>query len=156
MTNDDLTLQKIAQSVLDKHQVSGRELTKLSARRGHPINYTTINGLAAGTHKARPTRKTLSALINLSDFTEAQVYEAAGLPVPLRPFAEDLPPDADQHRAVLAVVCQFATANRRMAHNGRQEQRHGTPQEGTPIRGPRGAWHQTTTTSSTCPRLRTP
>jgi len=135
MTND-LTLREIAQSVLDKHQVSGRELTRRAAKAGLTLSYTTINGLAAGTYKSRPTAKTLAALAHLSDYTIEQVYAAAGLPVPLRPFAEDLPSDADtlsaeQRQAVLAVVRQFASANRALARLER-EQADGSQAQGTP------------------------
>lgn len=137
MTNDDLTLQKIAQSVLDKHQVSGRELSRIADRKGLVLSHTTINGLAAGTYKSRPTAKTLAAMAHLSDYTVEQVYAAAGLPVPLRPLAEDLPPDADtlsaeQRQAVLAVVRQFASANRALARL-EQEQANGSQAQGTPI-----------------------
>lgn len=137
MTND-LTLQKVAQAILDKHQVSGRELSRRAENKGFVLSYTTVNGIAAGTYQSRPTEKTLRAFAALSDCSLAEVYAAAGLPMPRRPLAEDLPADADtltpdQRRAVLAVVRQFANANKALAQLERQEQADGSQAQGTPI-----------------------
>lgn len=136
MTND-LTLREVAQSILDENQVSGRQLSELARKRGLTLSYTTINRLAAGDYTSHPSDKTLTALAMMSRYSVEQVYAAAGAPVPLKPLAEDLPPDADtltpeQRDTVLSVVRQFAKANRALAQLERQEQRHGTPQEGTP------------------------
>ncbi len=119
------------------------ELTRRAAKAGLTLSYMTINGLAAGTYKSRPTAKTLAALEHLSDYTIEQVYAAAGLRVPLRPFTEDLPSDADtlsaeQRQAVLAVVRQFASANRALARLER-EQVDGSHAQGTPNRRAAGS-----------------
>lgn len=117
---NDLALREVGQSVFDKRQVSGRALTRRAAKAGLTLSYTAINGLAAGTYKSRPAATTPAALVYLSDDTAEQVYAGGGLPVPLRPLAEDLPEDADslaaeQRQAVLAVVRQFASVNRTLA-----------------------------------------
>ena len=118
--NDDrpMTLRDVARAALDAHQgVSGRELDRLARKRGLSISYTTVNHLAAGTYKSRPSRNTLEALAELSGIPLAKVYEAANAPMPMARLADQLPPDADllspaQREAVIAVVRQFAAANR--------------------------------------------
>lgn len=123
MTNE-LTLREVAKAILNKHAVSGRELNRLAEKKGHRINYTTINSMAAGTYMSRPSKETLDALVALSDFTVEEVYAAAHRPVPLQPLAEVLPDGSDallpgQREAVLAVVRQF------IKDNERQEVGHG-------------------------------
>jgi hypothetical protein len=118
--NDDrpMTLRDVARAALDAHHgVSGRELDRLARKRGLSISYTTVNHLAAGTYKSRPSRNTLEALAELSGVPLAKVYEAAKVPMPMARLADQLPPDADllspaQREAVIAVVRQFAAANR--------------------------------------------
>lgn len=131
MTNDDLTLRDVARAVLSKHDVSGRQLDAYARDRGLTISYTTINAMAAGAYRSRPSRKTLDALVTLSDLPESVVYQAAGVPAPVRSLAQDLPPDADtltelQRDAVVAVVRQFAEANRAIARLSKENDRGNT------------------------------
>lgn len=116
MTNAP-TLRDIAQAILDKHGVSGREVQRIAEKSGLTIAHTTINAMASGSYTSRPSDKTLRALVELSDFTLEQVYAAARRPVPRSGLRERLPEDADaltgeQEEAVLAVVRQFVKANR--------------------------------------------
>lgn len=118
MTADQpTTLRDVARAALDAHVgVSGRALERLAREHGLSISYTTINHLAAGTYKSRPSAKTLDALAALSGFTPAQVYAAAQLPLPQASFAEQLPPDVDlltppQRDSVLSIIRQFTQAN---------------------------------------------
>lgn len=127
MTNERLTLREVAQTVLTKHDVSGRQLDALARKRGLTISYTTINGMASGSYSSTPSDKTLDALVALSGLDQAVVYAAARRPVPLKPLAERLPADADsltgeQQDAVLAVVRQFAKVNRAL-HQTREDVR---------------------------------
>jgi hypothetical protein len=107
------TLQDVAKAALGAHAgVSGRELERVARRQGLTISYTTINGMAAGTYKSRPTRRTLDALADLSGYSREAVYAAAELPLPGPPFADELPPDVDrmhphQRRAVIEVIRAF-------------------------------------------------
>ena len=107
------TLQDVAKAALGAHPgVSGRELERVARKQGLTISYTTINGMAAGTYKSRPTRKTLDALAELAGYSREAVYAAAELPLPGPPFADELPPDVDrmqphQRRAVIEVIRAF-------------------------------------------------
>ncbi|MEE3126371.1 MAG: hypothetical protein VX494_04095 [Actinomycetota bacterium] len=127
--NDDQqpqSLREVARAALDAHPgISGRELERVARRQGLTISYTTINHLAAGTYKSRPSRKTLDALAALSKLPHEAVYAAAHEPLPRARFAEQLPPDADtldgaQREAVLSVVRQLAAANRAL-HEARED-----------------------------------
>jgi transcriptional regulator with XRE-family HTH domain len=122
MSNDaPMTLRDVAQAALAAHPgVSGRQLERLAKKRGLTISYTTINHLAAGTYKSRPSRKTLEALADLSGLDVEGVYRAAGEPLPRLPLRDDLPPDADlldgtQRRLVVEMVRTFAQQNRQLA-----------------------------------------
>jgi hypothetical protein len=119
MSNDDpQTLKDVAQAALDNNRgMSGRSLDVEAKRRGLSIVYTTINHMVAGTYKSTPGRKTLEALAELSGYSVEQVYRAAKVPMPMRPLAEDLPPDSDlltgpQRRVVIDTVRLFAQQNR--------------------------------------------
>lgn len=112
------TLRDIAQLASNKHGgVRGRALDRVAKKRGLTLSYTTVDRILAGNYTSTPSRKTLDALAELAAVDKEKVYEAAGLPVPLGPLAEQLPPDADlltgsQRDAVIAVVRQFAAVNR--------------------------------------------
>lgn len=116
--NDGLTLREIAQLASDRNGgVRGRALDRAAKKAGLTLSYTTVDRILAGTYTSTPSRKTLEALAALANVPVDDVFRAAGVPVPLARFAEQLPPDADlltgqQREAVLAVVRQFAAANR--------------------------------------------
>lgn len=122
MNNDKpLTLKDVAQAASDNHGgVRGRELGRIAQQRGLKLTYTTVDHMLEGRYKSRPSRGTLDALVELSGMSREDVYGAAGLPLPLRPLAEDLPPDADllsgpQRRVVIDTVRLFAQHQRELA-----------------------------------------
>lgn len=114
-TGEALTLRDVARAALDRNPgTSGRELDRLAKAKGLKIVYTTINALAAGTYKSRPSAATLDALAALAGMPREVVYEAARLPAPGPAFADELPPDVDQlrphqRRAVIEVIRSFLT-----------------------------------------------
>jgi hypothetical protein len=99
--------------------LQGRALDREAKRRGLTLSYTTVDKIIAGTYNSRPKATTLRALAELSGIALAQVYQAAGEPMPSVPLSEMLPPDADllspdQRRVVIDVVRQFAKQNREL------------------------------------------
>jgi transcriptional regulator with XRE-family HTH domain len=90
----------------------GRALARRAAELGHDVSHTTVNQILAGRMEGRPTVATLEAIAALADVSRTRVHQAAGRPVPGRPFADELPDDVDlmtrrQRDAVLAVVRTF-------------------------------------------------
>jgi hypothetical protein len=119
MNNDNpLTLKDVAQAASDKNKgARGRELGRIAKDRGLKLTYTTVDHMLEGRYKSTPGRATLEALAELSGMSRADVYAAAGVPLPLKPLAQDLPPDADlltgpQRRVVIDTVRLFAQQNR--------------------------------------------
>lgn len=92
----DMTLRDLVNQALDRHNAtSGSELARLAKNNGYSIVHTTINHLRAGTYRSRPGRETLRAIAWLAGVPERVAYTAAGQPIPGKPFAEELPPNAD-------------------------------------------------------------
>lgn len=122
------TLRDIAQLASDRHDgVRGRALDREAKRLGLRLSYTTVDKILAGTYRSQPGPETLDALAALAGVDRAEVYEAAGVPLPMSSFAEQLPPDADlltarQRDSVLAVVRQFAEANKALHERERGEE----------------------------------
>lgn len=131
MNNDKpLTLKDVAQAASDKHGgARGRELGRIAKSKGLKLTYTTVDHMLEGRYKSKPGRGTLDALAALSGLDRESVYEAAGVPLPLKPLADDLPPDADlltgpQRRVVIDTVRLFAQQNRSLHElEARAEQR---------------------------------
>lgn len=125
MNDDQLTLQAIALRASERHGgVRGRALDRVAKKAGLTLSYTTVDRILAGTYTSTPSRNTLEALAVLAGVGEEIVFRAAGLPIPMGSFAEQLPPDADlldgpQRDAVIAVVRQFVAAQR--ALHGRED-----------------------------------
>lgn len=125
MTNTP-TLKDVAQNVLDRHGISGRQLQRVAERQGLKIAYTTINHMAAGTYTSTPTMTTLNALASLSDYSVEEVYAAARQAAPSQSFLDRLPDSANrltdaQANAVLGVIREYVRANDQIAA---KEQRH--------------------------------
>lgn len=119
LVNDNrLTLRQIAERASDRHDgARGRALGRIAEGLGLTLSYTTVDKILEGKYRSTPRPATLDALSELSGVPQADVYAAAGVPMPLAPLAEQLPPDADlltplQRDAVIAVVRQFAQANK--------------------------------------------
>lgn len=122
MSNDEpQSLRDVAIRIKDLHPgVPGRQLDKKAKKDGLKITYTTINSMAAGTYDSIPSVETVEALIALADYPRELVYLVAGVPMPLKPLADDLPPDADslepkQRKVVIDAIRQFAHQNRENA-----------------------------------------
>src|SRR5665648_393357 len=95
------SLRDIAQAASKRHDgAHGRRLGRVAEKAGLVLSYTTVDKILAGTYMSRPDTKTLDALSTLSGVPRAEVYRAAGEPLPLAPLAEVLPQDADLLTAV--------------------------------------------------------
>lgn len=122
--SERLTLRQVAQAASERHGGKrGRALGREAERRGLTLSYTTVDKILAGTYTSRPGPRTLEALATLAGLPVEVVYQAAGIPLPLAPMRESLPPDADlltpdQRRVVLDVVRAFASANKQL-HDAR-------------------------------------
>lgn len=131
MTDDaPLTLREVALAASrNVGGLQGRALDREAKKRGLTLSYTTVDKIIAGTYTSRPKPATLRALAELSGIPLRRVHDAAGVPMPLSPLAEALPPDADllspdQRRVVIDVVRQFAKQNRALADAERERGDH--------------------------------
>lgn len=122
----ELSLREIAELASQRHGgARGRALDRIAKQQGLDLSYTTVDRILVGKYRSIPKPATLDALAVLAGVPKERVYKAAGVPMPMAPFAEQLPPDADlltplQRDAVLAVVRQFAQANRALHASGIQ------------------------------------
>ena len=73
-----------------RRPASGARLAEIARAADYKIVATTINHIRAGTYRPQPGKQTLEALAFLAGVPTAVAYEAAGLPVPGKPFAEEL------------------------------------------------------------------
>lgn len=118
MNDNELTLRRIAELASERHDgAKGRALGRIAEQRGLDLSYTTVDKILTGKYRSTPKPATLDALALLAGVEREDVYRAAGVPMPMAPFAEQLPPDADlltplQRDAVLAVVRQFTQVNK--------------------------------------------
>lgn len=121
MANSKRTLQDVARLAADKNGgKGGRALQRIAEKHGLTLSYATVDRILAGKYESKPQRQTIEALALLSGLPRDQVYEAAGLPLPMAPFAEHVPDGADQltvdqRRVVLDVIRGFVRDNDRMA-----------------------------------------
>lgn len=110
------TLKDLLQRAKSERGVSGRALAKLAQDHGYLIHNTQVNAILAGTYKSRPSQPLLEAIAWLAGVPIADVYDAADLPLPGPPFADELPPEADQllpheRRVVIDVIRAFLTSH---------------------------------------------
>jgi len=87
----------------------GRALARRAGELGHEVSHTTLNKILAGRTENRQSDGTVDAVAVLAGVARARAHAAAGRPAPGRPFAGELPPEADrlnrrQRDVVLAVV----------------------------------------------------
>lgn len=139
MTNSNpQTLREVAQLASDRNGgARGRELGRIAEKRGLTLSYTTVDRILSGKYLSRPGHKTLEALAVLSGVELRDVYQAAGVPVPLAPLAEQLPEGADtlspeQRMVVLGAIRQFAELNRALAE-ARQKAGEGDAKQPAPM-----------------------
>lgn len=118
MDNENPSLRDIAQRASDIHGgIRGRALDREAKKLGLTLSYTTVDKILAGTYTSRPTRATLEALSKMAQVPLSTVYEAANMTMPMRPFAEQLPPEvdtlkADQRRIMIDLARQFVKQNK--------------------------------------------
>jgi hypothetical protein len=97
---------------------SGRRLAEIAdanPKWGGTIDRTQVNAILKGTYKSKPGPKLLRAIAGLAGVDVERAYQAAGMPLPGPPFAEDLPPDVDyltprQRRAIVTVIQAFLSS----------------------------------------------
>lgn len=120
MARSKLTLQDVARAAADRNGgKGGRGLGRLAESKGLTLSYATVDRILAGKYESRPQRQTIEALAVLADMPIETVYEAAGLPLPMAPLADQLPDGSDQlsvdqRRVVLDVIRGFIRDNDRM------------------------------------------
>ncbi|WP_163275365.1 hypothetical protein [Cellulomonas iranensis] len=107
--NEPLTLRGLVAKSLAERDASGRELARLAESRGFKITFTTLNAIAAGTYKSRPSDETVRAIAWLAGVSNEVAFRAAGLRVPGPPFADELPPGVDNlspeaRKAVIGIL----------------------------------------------------
>lgn len=117
------TLKELLEGAKLVHDVtSGRALANLAERHGYRIDRTQVNAILNGSYKNRPSGPTLEAISFLAGVDLEVVYAAADQPLPGPPFAEELPPEADQlmpheRAAVISLIRAFlrtAELNRKL------------------------------------------
>ena len=90
------TLVSLIDLAFDRHQTSsGAKLARIARDNEFKIVATTINHIRAGTYRPRPGKQTLEALAFLAGVPPRVAYDAAGLPAPGPPFAQELPDGVD-------------------------------------------------------------
>lgn len=121
MARSKLTLQDVARTASDRNGgKGGRALQRIAKSKGLTLSYATVDRILAGKYESTPQRQTIEALAVLAEMPVDEVYEAAGLPLPMASFAEALPEGSDQltvhqRRIVLDVIRGFVRDNARMA-----------------------------------------
>lgn len=108
---DDWTLVSLIDLAFDRHQThSGAQLARIAQEHGCKIVATTINHIRAGTYRPRPGKQTLEAIAFLAGVPPRVAYDAAGLPPPGPPFANELPDGVDylspKERDVIIRLCR--------------------------------------------------
>ena len=109
----DTTLKDLLVQARVRHgNISGRALAELADEHGYHIDRTAVNTILAGTYRSRPTRGLVQAIAWLAGVDEEIALNAASLPIPGPPFADELPPDVDllnptQRHAVITMIRAF-------------------------------------------------
>lgn len=120
MSDEPQTLQDLARLASERHDGKrGRALGRIAAKHGLTLTYTTFDNIYSGKYMSTPKRETVDALAYLAGVTKEKAYAAAGLPLPLSPFAEQLPPDvdtldADQRRVLIEMARVLVKQNRQI------------------------------------------
>ena len=113
----DETLGDLLRKAMQHERIEGgRELGRLAKQRGLSLTHTQINHMLAGTYHSKPKREAIEGIAALARVKVDRVYRAAGLEVPGKPFADELPPDVDllrphQRKAVIMAVRAFLKDN---------------------------------------------
>ena len=105
----DETLADLLVRAQERLKVTGgRALAREAAELGHDVSHTTLNKILAG-RSENQSAATLDAVAALAGVARSRAHVAAGRPAPGRPFADELPPEADrldrrERDAVLGVI----------------------------------------------------
>src|SRR6478735_10458236 len=87
----------------------GRALARRAAELGHDVSHTTLNKILSGKADNRQSVGTIDAVAALAGVSRSRAHTAAGRRAPGKPFADELPAEADlltrrQRDVVLGVV----------------------------------------------------
>lgn len=93
--NAPQTLRDLVVAAKESRATSARQLAFAAQRHGFKVVDTTLNAIAAGTYKSKPSDDTIRAIAWLADVSDEVAFAAAGVPMPGPPFAEELPPGVD-------------------------------------------------------------
>lgn len=109
------TLRGLVLAAKASRGTSVRQLARLAHEQGFKIVDTTLNAIANGSYKARPTAETVRAIAWLAGVSDDEAFVAAGIPSPGLPFARELPPGVDQlsprsRRAMVEVLRALVAA----------------------------------------------
>lgn len=123
--NEPQTLQTLVKRALGDG-TSGRQLAVRAEQAGHKVAFTTINAIAAGTYKSKPSAETIRAIAYLAGVSDEAAFTAAGYPLPGPPFADELPPGVDQlsarsRRAAVEILRALVEAETSQDGEGRAE-----------------------------------
>ena len=115
--NEPQTLRDLVNQALVTRDASGRRLATLATEHGFNVAGTTLNHIAAGTYRHRPSGVTIRAIAWLAGVSEETAFAAAGVPMPGPPFSEELPPGVDyltprSRRAAVEVLRALVEAER--------------------------------------------
>ncbi|MGW4125071.1 hypothetical protein [Nocardia sp. NPDC004711] len=109
--NEELrpTLQDLLRMAAADRGMSGRALGELASTHGWRLSHATVNQIASGRYKSRPSDQTIRAIAWLADVPDRVAYEAADLPVPNAAFRDELPDNVDslspkRRRIVLDLI----------------------------------------------------
>ncbi len=89
------TMQSVIEEILGRLNTSARGLDRAASKQGYSLAYTTISAIRNGTHSGQYQTRTLDAIAGVGGIGRDVVYRAAGLPLPGKPFADELPDDVD-------------------------------------------------------------
>lgn len=107
--NDPQMLQDLVLEVKRTRDTSVRQLAIAAKEQGFKIIYTTLHGTSAGTYKSTAREETVCAIAWLAGVSVEDAFTAAGLPAPVPPFTDELPPSVDKlspkaRRAVIELL----------------------------------------------------
>jgi hypothetical protein len=115
--DQDETLADLLAIAERRQDVSGgRALARRAGELGHEVSHTTLNKILAGRVENRQSVGTVDAIAALSGVSRTRAHTAAGRRAPGRPFADELPDEADlltrrQRDVVLGVVRVLLESN---------------------------------------------
>lgn len=106
------TLAALLDGFLREQGMSQRSFERRADALGCHISHTQVGAIRQGKHTGRYAPATLDAIAAVTGFDRERVYAAAGLRLPTRPFADDLPDGVDylgqdERNALIGVIRVF-------------------------------------------------